>query len=220
MSKHIVIIGAGGHGRVVLETLRAAGNVHVAGFIDADTSRVGATIGGLSVLGPPNLLSKLRRQEITGAIVAIGDNRVRKSYAQLVLQNGLELINAIHPSAVIASSAQLGRNILVAANAVIQAEVQVADSVIINTSAVIEHECILGEACHICPAAALAGRVRVEEQAFVGMGSRVVPCLTIGRAATVGAGAVVLADVPPECTVAGVPARVIRHSVKTNLDPA
>lgn len=218
MPRQIVIIGAGGHGRVVLETLRAAGGFAIAGFIDADTSRVGTTVGGLNVLGPPNLLAKLKRQDITGAIVAIGDNRVRKSYADLVLQNGLELINAIHPSAVVASSAKLGRNILIAANAVLQAEAQVADSVIVNTSAVVEHECILGEACHICPAAALAGRVRVEEQAFVGLGSRVLPCLTIGRAATVGAGAVVLADVPPECTVVGVPARIIRRTPRTNLD--
>src|SRR5687768_11860905 len=99
----ILIIGAGGHGRVVLETLRAQSQHIIAGFIDADTAKANATISGIPVLGPSNLLPKLRRQgDIRGVIVAIGDNCIRRSYAEEAAAAGFELISAIHPSATIA----------------------------------------------------------------------------------------------------------------------
>jgi UDP-perosamine 4-acetyltransferase len=94
-----VIIGAGGHGKVVLDILRAAGTHKPVGFIDADVALAGTTVGGLPVFGPANLLPKLRQQKVKGAIVAIGDNRVRRSYAARLLEHGFELVNAIHPKA-------------------------------------------------------------------------------------------------------------------------
>ncbi|MGA3065628.1 MAG: acetyltransferase [Tepidisphaeraceae bacterium] len=206
----VIIIGAGGHGRVVLDILRAAGGPKPIGFIDADPQLAGKTIGGLCVLGQANLLPKLRTQKVKAAIVAVGDNRARRSYAKKLLEQGFELINAIHPSSVVSPTARLGKNVVVAAGAVIGTDCLIADDVIINTSAVIDHECEIGQAVHICPAAALAGRVRVGEEAFIGLGCRVIQCLTIGSQAVVGAGAVVIADVPEGATVVGVPARVIK----------
>ncbi len=208
----VVIVGAGGHGRVVLDALRQAGKHTPVGFIDADTSRAGASVGGLPVLGAINLLGKLRKQDIRGAIVAIGDNRVRQSYAEEVAQAGLELINVVHPAATVSPSVKLGKNILLAAGAVLSPEVQVEDGVIVNTGAIVDHECRLGAGSHVCPGVVLAGRVTVGEGALVGLGARVLPCLTIGARAVVGAGAVVLEDVAAGTTVAGVPARVIRKS--------
>jgi UDP-perosamine 4-acetyltransferase len=206
----VIIIGAGGHGRVVLDILRAAGGVKPIGFIDADPQLAGTSIGGLSVLGQANLLPKLKSQKVKGAIVAVGDNRARRSYAKKLLEQGFELVNAIHPSSVVSQTARLGRNVVVAANAVIGTDSIIADDVIINTSAVVDHECEIGQAVHVCPAAALAGRVRVGEEAFIGLGCRIIQCLSIGSQAVVGAGAVVIADVPDGATVVGVPARVIK----------
>ena len=77
----VLILGAGGHGKVVLDILRAAGEHKPVGFLDADRSLAGTSVGGLPVLGPPNLLPKLRSRRSKGAIVAIGDNRTRRSYA-------------------------------------------------------------------------------------------------------------------------------------------
>jgi UDP-perosamine 4-acetyltransferase len=205
----VVIVGAGGHGKVVLEILRAAGQHKPVGFLDADPSLAGSTVAGLTVLGYLNALPKIR-SKAKGAIVAIGDNRVRVGYARKLHEAGFELINAVHPSAVISPSAIIGQNVVIAANAVIGTAAKVGDSAIINTSAVVDHECEIGEAAHICPAVALAGRVRIGEGAFVGIGSRVIPCTCVGAHATVGAGAVIIKDVPANATVVGVPGRVIK----------
>src|SRR5439155_1305504 len=82
---------------------------------DADTGKSGGEVMGLPILGPIHLLQKLRKQDVRGAIVAIGDNRIRRTYADQVLESGLELINAIHPSAVISPTAKIGRDVLVVA---------------------------------------------------------------------------------------------------------
>ena len=159
----VVIIGAGGHGKVVLDILRAASNskIRPIGFLDADPALVGSSINDLPVLGRIHHVSKLKQQKVTGAIVAIGDNRTRFSYAQYLIDEGVDLISAIHPRAIVSSTARTGRNVVIAAGAVVCADAQVGDSVILNTGCIVDHECEIGEAAHICPGVALAGRVRI-----------------------------------------------------------
>jgi sugar O-acyltransferase (sialic acid O-acetyltransferase NeuD family) len=206
----VVIVGAGGHGKVVLDILRAADQHRIVGFLDADTSLVDTSIDGVKVLGGVNLLPRLRHQKIRGAIVAIGDNRVRMSYAKLVADAKLDLINAIHPRAVVSTSAELKRNVVVAANATICAQAQLGESVIANTGCIIEHECIVADGAHICPGAILAGRVRVGMGAMIGLGARILPCLNVEDLSVVGAGATVTKDVAAGQTVVGTPARQMR----------
>jgi len=206
----VVLIGAGGHGKVVLDILRAAGVHKPVGFLDADPQLTGQIVNGLPVLGQVNLLPKLKAQKVKAAIISIGDNLPRRRYFQKVLDQGFELINAIHPSSQISSTVRMGRNIVVAAGAVICTDAHIGDSVIVNTSAVIDHECRIGRTVHICPSATLAGRVQVGDEAFIGMGCNIIQCLKIGAHAIVGAGAVVIEDVPDSATVVGVPARVIK----------
>lgn len=206
----LLIVGAGGHGAVVLDVVRAGGRYRPVGFLDADPTLVGRQIGGVAVLGPLNLLPKVR-QQVKHAIVAIGDNRVRRSVAQKLVQAGFELATVIHPAAVVSATAIIGRNVVVAAGAVVSTSARLGDSVIVNTGAVVDHECEIGEGAHVGPGANLAGRVQVEAGAFIGLGANVIQCLRIGTEATVGAGAVVLRDVEAGTTVAGVPARVLHR---------
>lgn len=207
----LVIIGAGGHGRVVLDIVRTAGLYQPIGFVDAETRLAGSRVGGLSVLGPTNVLPKLRQQHrVLHAIVAIGDNRTRLRYTSAMQAEGFELVSAIHPTAFVSPSAKLGVNVVVGPNASIITESRIGDSVIINTGAIVEHECEIAEAVHVAPGACLAGRVRVGSCAFIGIGAQVIQCLAVGEGATVGAGAVVLEDVADGATVVGVPARVVK----------
>ena len=206
----VVIIGAGGHGKVVADILRAAGGANPVGFVDADPALRGQSVAGLPVLGPANLLARLWQQNVRHAVVAIGDNRTRRRYGDVLRDHGFEPLSAVHPSAVVSASAALGRGVVVAANATVCTEARVGDFAIVNTAAVVDHECRVGAGVHVAPGARLAGRVRVRDEAFVGIGAIVIQCLTIGRGATVGAGAVVTRDVPDLATVVGVPARVIK----------
>lgn len=209
-----LIIGAGGHGKVVLDALQCEGKHRVVGFLDADESLHGTTVAGVPVIGGINQLLKLKQQKVRGAIIAIGDNRVRRQYAREALEASLELVSAIHPSATVARSATIGRNVLIAARSVVCPDVRIGDSVIVNTAAVVDHECVVGEAVHIAPGALLAGRVRIEESAFIGMGACVLQCLSVGARSIVGAGAVVRTDLPADVTAVGVPARVIKTDAR------
>lgn len=196
---------------MVLDILRNSGCEHVVGFIDSDPAMRGRRIDGIEVLGTPaDLLSIGDATGTHRAIVAIGDNGVRRAFADRLESLGFELINAIHPSANLAGNVTFGTNVVVAAGALVCAHCQIGDSVILNTGCIVDHEAHIGTASHICPGARLAGRVTVDSGAFVGIGATIIQGLRIGCEATVGAGAVVIADVAPLSTVVGVPAREIK----------
>src|SRR3954470_13847742 len=192
----VLIAGAGGHGRVVLDILRAAGQHVVVGFLDANRDLHGTEVAGVPVLGHLNLLAKLKAKGVAGAIVAIGDNRVRRSYAEKLATAGLTLVNAVHPSAVISPTAVLGQNVVVAAGVIICTEARVGDSAILNTAAAIDHECEIGEAEHLAPGVRLAGRAWVGGGCFIGIGASILRCLKVGEHSIVGGGALVRRDVP------------------------
>jgi len=208
-----IIIGCGGHGRVVLDILRQAGVYDPVGFVDSDRTTHERRIDGLKVLGHPNDLSKLAGPlGVARVIVAIGDNGVRREFADRLPSMGFELINAIHPTANLAANVSLGRNCVVAAGVLVGAHGQIGDSVILNTGCIVDHESLIGTATHVCPGAKIAGRVVIEAGAFVGIGATVIQSIRVGCEAIVGAGAVVINDVAPMSTVVGVPAREIKPS--------
>ncbi len=210
-TRPVLILGAGGHGRVVLDILLQTGRYEVVGFLDNNSEIHGRRIDGLPVLGPIDALPELAEQQrCDGVIVAIGDNGVRRGVARQVEAAGLELINAIHPSATLARNATLGRNVVVAAGVVLCAHCQIGDSVILNTGCIIDHQTMIGEGSHICPGVRVAGRVKIEPGTFVGIGATVIPKVTLGCESIVGAGAVVIEDVPALATVVGVPARRVK----------
>jgi len=210
MAPSCVILGAGGHGRVVLDILMRCGSPRVVGFVDSNPALAGRRVDGVPVLGDIDHLPDLRsRIGFDAAIVAVGDNGVRRAFADRVEAAGLQLINAIHPSANLARNITVGRNIVIAAGALVCAHCHLGDSVILNTGCIVDHESMIGPGAHICPGARLAGRVVVESGAFVGIGATVIQNLRIGFNAIIGAGAVVIRDVAPCTTVVGVPARNI-----------
>lgn len=208
----ILILGAGGHGRVVLDIILQARRYDVAGFLDNNPAVHGRCVDGIPVHGGIDDLERIREElRVGGVIIAIGDNGARRGLARRIEQSGAKLVNAVHPSAAVAGNAALGRNVVVAAGVVLCAHCQVGDSVILNTGCIIDHQTMIGEGAHICPGVRVAGRVKVEAGVFVGVGATVVPKVTLGCESIIGAGAVVTEDVPSLATVVGVPARPIKR---------
>ncbi len=201
----VVIIGAGGHGRAVLDIVRAEGKLRPVGFLDADTTL--NIVAGLPVLGRPNLLGKLIREDINHALPAVGDNKARQNLLADVLAEGAVVPSVVHPMAWVSPDAKLGRGVVVGPQAAVCHAASIGDGAIINTAAVVEHDCQIGDCAHLAPTAALAGRVTVGARAFVGMGAKIIQCVHIGDDALIGAGAVVLRDLANNARVAGVPAR-------------
>ncbi|MEW6639286.1 MAG: acetyltransferase [Pseudomonadota bacterium] len=203
----IAIIGAGGHGKVVADAVRARGKEILAGFLDDAAQFAGRVVAGATVLGG---VATWSRHDIDGLVPAIGDNRTRRDVVLRVTAEGARLVSVVHPDVTISADARIKAGATILARAVVNIDTEIGENVIINTGAVIEHDCVIGPHVHIAPGSCLAGNVTVGEGAFLGIGSRVIPGVRIGAWAVVGAGAVVTKDVPDGATVVGVPARRLR----------
>lgn len=213
--KRVIVWGAGGHGKVVVDALLESDSCDIVGIVDDDSKKCGTALFGIRVLDFSCGLKKLAlRLDLDGVAVAIGDNYVRSQKLFEVRDTGLETMNVIHPSAHLSRFVELGQGVTVLAGATINAGTVVDDGVCVNTSASVDHDNHLGANCHVFPNATLAGGVRVNEYAYVGSGAVVNPNRVVGKYAYVGAGAVVLEDVPEGVIVAGVPAVEIGTQAK------
>lgn len=207
MSGSLLVLGSGGHGRVVADAARAAGYGRIA-FLD---DKAAPAPGPFPVLGPLSALAELQA-EWKSAIVAIGDNRTRLQIFRHLLESGLDVPSILHPSAVVGADVSIGKGVFAAAGAVVNIGAQIHDAVIVNTGATIDHDCVIGAGAHISPGANLGGDIRIDECAWVGIGSAVRNGVCIGRDAIVGAGSAVVDDIPEDTVVAGTPARALSRA--------
>lgn len=202
-----IIIGAGGHAKVIIDMLRANPHVSIVGCIGQER---GAAVLGIPVIGDDSSLPELLKQGIRHAFVAIGNNSTRRRLALYAENLGFELINAVSPQAYIAPSVVLGRGVAVMAGSIIQPDCRIGSYSIINTGATIDHDSVIGEACHIAPGSTLSGNVSVGDESFLGTGTVAIDGMHIGKGCMIGAGAVVIRAIPDHVLAVGVPAVIIR----------
>ncbi|MDB9872192.1 acetyltransferase [Alphaproteobacteria bacterium] len=199
----LAILGASGHGKVVAETAELSGWEFI-DFFDDVYPRI-TEIGKWSVIGTSwDLLS--RKSEYCSAHVAIGNNAIREEKTNLLYD--FKLASIIHPSALISPSVKLGPGICVLGGSVINAYSSIGKGVVINTGASVDHDCYLHNFVHISPGVNLAGEVIIGERSWIGIGSCVIQCLSIGKDVVVGAGSVVINDTESSVLVAGVPGKI------------
>lgn len=205
MTAPVVIVGAGGHARVVADTLLASGRI-VAGFIDADECLWGTVITGLPVLGGDAVLDAPGWAG-HALVNAIGANPLRETIQRRLEAAGWKFTGARHPRAAISSFATLDESVQVFANAVVQPGAVVGPGCIINTGAIVEHDCDLGPFTHCAPGSVLCGGVTTGPRVHIGAGAVVRENITLGADVTVGAGAAVVRDHTDPGLLKGVPAR-------------
>lgn len=206
-------LGAGGHARVALESLRAAGGYVVAGFLDPREDLWGTLIDGVPVLGGDDLLAGQFDEGVGLVFVGLGsadDTRPRRRLYDLAQTLGMGAVTIIDPSALVSSTASVHEGATVLPRATINAGSVVGENAIINTAAVVDHDCRIGAHAHVASGATLASGVQVGDGAHVGAGAVVRQGVSIGEHAVVGIGAAVVRDVEPETVVTGVPASFLR----------
>ncbi|MEA9997375.1 acetyltransferase [Pseudomonas sp. 10B1] len=202
----LAILGASGHGKVVADTAESCGWQSVIFFDDAWPSLT--RNGPWPVAGNTyDLIRKLK--DYDGVIVAIGSNPIRLAKVHELLSVGAPLISLLHPTSTVSRHVSIGKGSVVLAGAVINIDTRVGVGAIINTACSIDHDCILADGVHVSPGARLAGGVKVAELSWIGIGASIRQLINVGARVTVGAGAVVVHDIPDDVTAIGVPARAL-----------
>jgi len=201
----ILLYGAGGHAKTVLEMMRAIGAFPVAGILDDNPALWGTVVLGAPVLGGREKLPEFLAQGIFLAANGVGgiiNIEVRVRLFELLTASGFAFPALIHPRATIEASAQIGAGTQVFAHAYVGSSAVLREKCMVNTGAVVSHDCEIGAYTHIAPGCLLAGQVRVGQKALIGMGVTTAIGISIGDGARVGNGAVLLADVPARAIVA------------------
>lgn len=213
---NIIIIGAGGHGQVIADTVllrRAAGeNIDIVGFLDDDISLKGKNILGIPVLGNIEYHTSVNFDRI---VIGIGVNKIRTMIFRKFASLGRQFYTAIHPASVIAPNVSIGEGTVIFAGTVVNTGSVIGENSIINTAATVDHHGDIGSHAHIGPGVHLGGTVKIGEGAFIGIGSTILPNISVGSWSIIGAGATVINNIPTNVTAIGTPAKII----KNNADP-
>lgn len=206
----LLILGAGGHAKVVAETAMSIGRWARIGFLD-DRHPVISELLNLPVVGRFSDAFAFR-EFYSEAVVALGNNDSRIGWLRSLEADGYTLPSLVHSKAYVSPYSLLGVGTVVFAQAAVNAGARLGRGVIVNTGATVDHDCFIGDGVHVCPGAHLAGEVRIGAYTCIGIGAVVKQQMVVGEGVTVGAGAVVVKSVPAGVIVAGVPARIVKHA--------
>ena len=203
--KKLIVVGAGGHGKVVADTAEQMARWDLIVFVDLTFPAL-SNCGHWSVIA--NDLDQLEGNYLgSDFIVAIGDNTIRMKVFIACLSLDFHPVKIIHPTAYVSRHAEVGIGTVIFANAVINVGSSIGRCCIINSGATVDHDCHLGDAVHVSPGANLAGEVSVGQASWVGIGASIKQQLSIGDNVMIGAGASVVNNISANLTVVGVPAK-------------
>lgn len=213
--RRLVIVGAGGHGRVILDILSSIKGFEVAGFLDDDPKMQGKLVDGIPVIGNTKDSVKLKKASgIEAAVIAVGNNRIRASLFERFEKEGFALPAFVHPKSIVSVNARMGSGTVIMPGAIINTGARLGKDVCVNTGATVDHDCVIGDHAHLYPGANLAGGVRVGAFSYIGTNAAVNPYISIGDNAFIGTGAAVVEDMPGDVVAVGVPAKVIKKQAK------
>ncbi|RDW22406.1 acetyltransferase [Oceanobacillus arenosus] len=206
----VIILGDGGHSRVIQEMIFANGEYEVVAVLD-DKYKQGFQTKGI-IHAPIAFLTRLFNKN-TKVVVAIGDNVIRKLIVERLHLSQEDYLPVIHPTAVVSSTAEIGNGTVIMPNVVINAKAVIGNHCIINTAAIIEHDNTIEDYTHISPNATLTGNVTTGEGVHIGSAATVIPGIHLGSWSVIGAGSTVIEHIPAFSKAVGSPTRIIKRIV-------
>ncbi|GGD54175.1 acetyltransferase [Lacimicrobium alkaliphilum] len=205
----LIILGAGGHGKVVAECASLTQQFSAIQFLDDEYESL--TDYPWEVV---DLLDNfaLYKNPDTVFFVAMGNNRLRSQWQNILNNSGARITSLCHPQALISSHSQLGTGSLICAGAIVNPFTRIGNGCIVNTGAIVEHDCAMNDFVHVAPGCVVAGNVSIGEGSFLGAGTNVIPGITLGSWVQTGAGTTVISDIRANSLAVGVPAVVIKST--------
>jgi len=212
--KKIVIVGAGGLGREVLATARANDAVqkkwNILGFLDSDQSLAGTEVGGVPILGDDDWCRSNNDKSVR-FVCAIGNPKVRSKAVEKLLAMNCQFASVLHPNVRVPDSVHVGVGSVIMAGTQFTTDAVIGSHVVVYLNCSITHDVRVGDFCLISPGCNLSGGSVLEAGVEVGTGVSILPRRRIGAWTIVGAGSIVIDDIPANCTAVGTPCRVIRQ---------
>ncbi|MFZ5633350.1 MAG: acetyltransferase [Bacillota bacterium] len=210
MSGPVIVIGSGGHARVLIDALSLQ-TVEIFGITDLKPEKAFKTVYGLPLIGKDDAIFEYKpdKVQLVNGLGSVRDTAARKKIYEYFKSRGYKFATIIHPSAVIASDVTIEEGSQIMAGSIIQTGTCIGHNTIVNTKASVDHDCFIGPHVHLAPGVTLSGGVEVGEGVHIGTGAAVIQGIRIGQNSIIGAGAVVVKDVPEGAIVTGVPARVV-----------
>lgn len=215
MKSKLLIIGSGGHGKVVADVAEKTKLFQEISFLDNTflNNNFSKSVNSKKVIGEISEKNiKKYSSDFSHAFVGIGDNKIRNNWLKILETMNFEIPTIIDPSAEISKYAVLEKGSFINTNVVIQCNVRIQFGSILNTSCTIDHDSIIGEGTHISPGVHVAGNVSIGKFCWVGIGSQIIQNVQIGDNVTVGGGSLVLRDIPKNLKVFGSPVKVIKEN--------
>ena len=208
MKKKIIVIGAGGHAKVLLNTLLEQ-DLEILGIVDVNTSKFGEVVLGVKIIGNDEVIQKYSKDDIclVNGIGSVESLELRKRIYQKFTRLGYSFINVIHPASIIAKDVNLGSGVQIMAGVIVQPGCRIGENTIVNTGASIDHDCFVKDNVHIAPGTVLSGNVTIGSCTHLGTSCTVIQGINIGSKVLVGAAALVIHDVKSGSKVCGIPAK-------------
>lgn len=214
--ENIIIVGASGHSRVIVDIIEKQSKYLISGFVDSGRA-VGEQIIGYNVLGAETDIPQLTRShKITGFIIAIGDNNVRATVAEKILKifPHAQFVSAIHPQAIIGKDVSIGAGTVVMAGAIINPCSTVGNFCIVNTKASLDHDSSMGNFSSLAPGVTTGGNCDIGDFSAIGIGATIKHGVTIGAHSVIGGAAMVMQDVQAFTVNYGVPSKKVRNRIQ------
>jgi sugar O-acyltransferase (sialic acid O-acetyltransferase NeuD family) len=210
MTRPVIVVGAGGHAKVVIDMLLAS-SIEIIGATDSKPEKMGTFILGIPVIGTDEVISQYKPEDIVlvNGIGSVGSAAVRTGIFHYFRNMGYSFMTLIHPSAIISLEVVVGEGVQIMAGAIVQPGCKIGSNSILNTGVSVDHDCFIGSHVHLAPRVTLSGGVYTGDGVHVGTGAVIIQGVQIGRDSIVGAGAVVINHVAESAKVIGVPAREV-----------